>query len=155
MLFSVKAFLGSSWYASRKYWRADLGSLWFNAETPCRFSRATLSSALSSVSSRWRTAFAFPEATSLIDLPRHGRPGFQFVFASAVDRGFRILPGGQLVVALSALNVSLQLGDVAEVVERERIIGVDEIGAVKELLCFLQMVLANFVYALLVERLHR
>src|SRR5207244_6394936 len=82
MLFSVKAFLGSSWYASRKYWRADLGSLWFNAETPCRFSRATLSSALSSVSSRWRTAFAFPEATSLMDLPRQRRSSATIIFRS-------------------------------------------------------------------------
>src|SRR5438093_12301888 len=64
---------------------------------------------------------------------------FEFGNAGLVDHGFGILPRSQFVVALRAFDFSLKLGDVAKVVEREGIIGIDEVCAVEEFLIIWQM----------------
>ena len=61
----------------------------------------------------------------------------------------------QFIKALRPFLVAFQLGDVAQIVQRERIVRVEQVGLVKQLLGFAVVVFFDLLYAIAVELLNR
>ena len=71
------------------------------------------------------------------------------------DHRLRRMLGGQRIEALSPVEIAFHLGDVAQIIEREGIVGIDQVRLVKELFGLGVIVLLDRLHAFLVEFLHR
>ena len=72
-----------------------------------------------------------------------------------VHHGIRGVGLRLVVIALSAVHVAFQLGHIAQVVQRERIIGVNQISLVEESLGFINVMAFQGLHTIAIERLHR
>ena len=99
----------------------------------------------------------------MIDLQRRVGEGYGFLHRTAldlrragqIDDGVTRLLGRKLIVALRALDLPLQLGDVSQVIQRERIAGIIQICFVEQLLCLGEFVLPDGFYPFAVQALNR
>ena len=77
------------------------------------------------------------------------------IVGGAVYGRFRADVGRQPVIALGPLQIAFQLGNVTQIVEGERIVGIDEISAVEQLFGAREIALLDRLHAIAVQLLHR
>src|SRR5262249_45116991 len=88
--------------------------------------------------------------------PCNGRDGFAFhdVVIGLVDDGIRSHLGGERIKATGTVRVAVELSHVSEIIKRERIVRVDQIGFVKQLLRLRIIMLLDGLNAIAIQRLH-
>src|SRR5580658_2586631 len=74
-------------------------------------------------------------------------------FAGLVDESIRMVSRSERIVAQGPIGVAVQFGNVSEIIQSERVVGIEQVGLIEELLRLFLMPMLQFGNTLAIELL--